>query len=82
MMEARERESLAPYPQMNDARPGFLRLKTEISQQPAKPLQRGLSLLTGAAHHQRIVGIAHQDTVLTHIPHPVKAVQVHVAEDG
>src|SRR6516225_209170 len=28
----------------NDARLGFLRLKTEISQQPAKPLQRGLGL--------------------------------------
>jgi hypothetical protein len=41
---------------MNDASLGFLRLKTELSQQPAKPLQRSLGLLTGAAHHQRIVG--------------------------
>ena len=82
MVEAQERKALAPHLQMNDPRLGCLRLQTEIGQQPAKPRQRGLGLLTGAAHHQRIVGIAHQDTMRAHIPHPVKAVQIHVAEDG
>jgi hypothetical protein len=48
MVKAQEREALALHPKMNGARLGFLRLKPKISQQPTKPPQGGLGLLTEA----------------------------------
>ena len=80
MVKSEEIESLFTLGQVNDAGLGCLGLQPEFSQQRGQPRQRGLRLLPRVAHHQRVVRIADQHTVLGRRPCPVQPVQVDVAE--
>jgi hypothetical protein len=64
MVKAQEVESLAPFGQVHDAGLGRLGPQPQLGQQPRQPCQRGLGLLSVAAHHHHVVGEAHQDAVL------------------
>ena len=59
------RESPRPHPLPPDARSGSSPPSAPARDRPAgpQPLQRPLGLLTGPAHHDRVVGITHQNPI-------------------
>ena len=79
VMEAKEIESLASFPQMHDPRLGVLQFQAELSQDHRKRRQGVLGFLFGLTHHQQIVGIANQHPGATPLPLAVKPVQEDVA---
>ena len=81
MVEAEEIEALAAFLQVHDAGLGRLRLQAEPGQQGCQPLQRGLGLAAGPAHHDQVIGEPHQHPVAV-VPRPVQPVQVDVAQTG
>ena len=81
VVEAEEIKALASLLQVHDAGLGRLRLQAEPGQQDCQPLQRGLGLTAGPAHHDQVIGIAGQHPVAL-VPRPVQPVQVEVAHDG
>ena len=55
--------------------------QAETGQQASQALKRPLGLAPGPAHHDRVVGIAHQDPVSA-VPRPVQPVQVNITQNG
>ena len=80
MVKAEEIEPLAPFGQVHDAGLGRLGLQPQLGQQHRQPRQRGLGLLPACAHHDHVVGEAHQNAVLPTRPCPVQPVQVDVGQ--
>lgn len=80
VMKTKEIKSLASQRQVNNPGLGRLRFQTEVGQQARQPFQGGFGLPTGRAHHQRVVGIAHQHPVLPCLPGPVDPVQEDVGQ--
>ena len=79
-MKAEEIKSLASLLQVHDAGLSRLRLKPQPGQQHGQPLQCGLRLLPGSAHHHQVIAVTDQHAEPARIPHPVQPVQVDVAE--
>jgi hypothetical protein len=69
-----------PHGQVHDAGLGRLGLQPQARQQSGEPRKRGLGLLPGVAHDDRVVRITDQHTVLARLPCPVQPVQVDVTE--
>jgi len=80
-MEAEEVETLASLFQVHDPGLGRLRLQAQVSQQGSQPLQRGLGLAAGPAHHDQVISEPDQHPI-TVIPCPVQPVQVDIAHGG
>ncbi len=81
VVKAEEIETLASLLQMDDAGLGRLRLQAEPGQQDGQPLQRGLGLAAGPAHHDQVISEPDQHPIAV-VPCPVQPVQVDVAHDG
>ena len=79
MVKAQEIEAFFAFGQVHDAGLSRFGFQPQLGQQHRQPRQRGLGLPPALAHHQRVVGVAHQHAVLACCPCPVQPVQVDVA---
>jgi hypothetical protein len=68
MVKAEEIEPFPALGQVHDAGLGRLGHQPQLGQQHRQPLKRGLGLPSAVAHHDHVVGEAHQDTVLATRP--------------
>ena len=80
MMKTEEIKPRTTNLQMHYPCLGFLWFQTKLNQQRPQPRQGGLGLLTGLAHHQRVVGEANEHSVLAHIPCSVNPMQIDVTK--
>jgi hypothetical protein len=80
MVEAEEVEVLASFPQLHDPRLRLLERQAQLGQDGVERLQGTLGLRPAPAHHDQIVGVAHQDAAAARLPDPVKPVQVDVGK--
>ena len=81
-MEAKEVETLAPFPQMHDPRLRLLRLEAELGEDGPQRRERALGLTLRPTHHDQIVGVADERAAAARLPGPVKPVEVDVCEQG
>jgi hypothetical protein len=72
VVKAKKVETFCAHCQFDDACFGLFRRQAEIGQQRPQPRQRGLGLLTGFAHHQQVIGKAHQNPICAGVPIPVE----------
>jgi hypothetical protein len=79
-MKAKEVQPFASFREVND--PGLHRLgrKAQPGEDRRQRIQRADNLPAVLAHHDEIVGVAHQDPVARVLPSPVEPVQVDVGQ--
>jgi hypothetical protein len=80
VMKSEEIQALTADLEMHDARLGLFGFQPQLGQQVCQPPEGGLGLLSGRAHHDRVVGIAHQNPMLARLPCPIDEMQVDIRE--
>ena len=80
VVKTEEIKSPATHSQPHDPGLGRFRFQTEIGQQAPQLPEGSFGLRARRAHHQHVVGVTHQHSVLALIPCPVQPVQVDVSQ--
>jgi len=80
MMKPQKVQALTVLGQMHDSGLAHLGRQPQVREQPNQMRERILGLPTAPAHDHHIVGVTHQNPVLTNIPHPINPVQIHIRQ--
>src|SRR6476659_3923671 len=80
MMKPQKVQALTVLGQMHDSGLAHLGRQPQVREQPNQMRERILGLPTAPAHDHHIVGVTHQNPVLTNLPHPINPVQIHIRQ--
>jgi hypothetical protein len=81
-MEAEKVRPLPAFAQLHDPHVGVLEREPQLRQDRPRRRQGALGLCSGSAHHDDVVGVAHQHPDAALGPLPVEPMQIYVARAG